>query len=110
MLYFFCCCFVVYGAKMHRKKVKKILFAIVFVISFAIRVRWVRAGALALVLVFRGGACVPPAAPASSGASGALRHPVRPALGASCAILLMLARWEYNAHTHTHTYTHIHAQ
>ena len=45
MLYFFCCCYCccvfVYGAKMHRKKLKKNLFAIVFVISFAIRVRWV---------------------------------------------------------------------
>ena len=53
MLYFFVVVivvsFVVYGAKVCTKKVKKNLFAIVFLISFAIRVRWVPV----VLLVFR---------------------------------------------------------
>ena len=75
--------FVVYVAKVRRKKLKKNLFAIVFLISFAMRVRWVPvvvAPALVLLLwwslVFgggRSGRCVP-------------------APFASCAILLTSAK------------------
>ena len=86
------------NTKVPRKKLKKNLFAIVFLISFAMRVRWVPvvvAPALVLVVV----------AAFLRSLVVALVLVFRPALVASCAILLMLARW--GAHPHTHPRTHI---
>ena len=112
MLYFFVVvivvAFFVYGAKMHRKKVKKKFICYCFC-SFFLYARALGAcgaacvPALVLVVV----ACVPVFAGAPA--------PVlvfRPDLVASCAILLTSAKMGAHAHTRIHAYphTHIHAQ